>query len=124
MTDKRLGREYNSMIHNITKRKNKQQTCMKRATNNPDYIYMLGNKCIKPMIKSRKHYKHHKMSNKHIKKRKNHKSRRVKYRHNGGGLYQNTINGINVFTSGIREINTPKNVLPWEGNFSTGYSSL
>ena len=117
MTDKRIGRDYNSMIHNITKRIKKQQTCMKRATNNPDYIYMLGNKCIKPTIKSKKHRK---MTNKN-KKRRGQKSHRVKYRHKGGGLFQNSINGINSITSGIREIVPPQNVLPWEGNFKQSY---
>ena len=123
MTDKRIGRDYNSMIHNITKRTKKQQSCMKRATNNPDYIYMLGNKCIKPVIKSRKHKKHHKLSNKH-KKRRGQGSHRVKYRHKGGGIFQNSWNGINGVVSAIREVPAPQNVLPWEGNFKQNYLSL
>ena len=119
MTDKRVGRVYNSMIHNITKRIKKQQSCMKRATNNPDYIYMLGNKCIKPIIKSRKNNRHRKLSNKHNKRGT--RSHRVKHRHRGGGVYQNSMNGINGLISGIREVQRPSNVLPWEGHLTRNF---
>jgi hypothetical protein len=58
MTDKRIGRVYKSVINKITKKIKTQHNCMKRATNNPDYVYMLGNKCIKPVIKSKKNNRH------------------------------------------------------------------
>jgi len=122
MTDKRLEKDYNTMIYNINKRTKKQLSCMKRATNNPDYIYMLGNKCIKPIINSRKHRRHHKLSNKHNKKGK--KSHRVKYRRRGGGVYQNVTNSYNGLISGIREEQPPPNVLPWEDNLKQNFSKV
>jgi hypothetical protein len=124
MSDKKLGRIYKSLITNVTKRTKKQQNCMKRATNNPDYIYMLGNKCIKPVIKSRKIIRHRKVSNKRVKKGRNQKSRRVKYRQKGGGLYGNIANSVNDFKSGILEEPRSQNVLPWEGNFAQKYESV
>jgi hypothetical protein len=124
MSDKKLGRVYKSLITNVTKRTKKQQNCMKRATNNPDYIYMLGNKCIKPVIKSRKNKRHHKVSNKRVKKGRSQKSRRVKYRQRGGGLYGNIVNGTNVFRTGILEEPRPQSVLPWEGNFTRDFQPV
>ena len=124
MTDKRIGRVYDSVIHNITKKIKTQDHCMKRATNNPDYVYMLGNKCIKPDVKSTKQSRYRKATRKHMKKRRNKKSKRVKYNQKGGGLYGNMVNGVNGLTSGIREISPPASVLPWEGNFSRNYFKI
>ena len=124
MTDMRIGKIYTSTIDKIAKSVRTSQRCMKRSTNNPDYIYMLGNKCIKPVVKSRKPHKHPKMSKKHMKKRRNKKSHRVKYNQRGGDLFGNVVNGANVFTSGIREVSPPPSVLPWEGSFTRDYLKM
>ena len=124
MTDKRIGKVYNRVIDNITKKLKKQRDCMKRATNNPDYIYMLGNKCIKPDVKSRKHHKYRKATHKNMKKIRNKKSKRVKYNQKGGGLIGNLVNGTNVLASGIREVQPPPSVLPWEDNFTRNFLKL
>lgn len=124
MTDKRIGRVYKSVINKITKKIKTQHNCMKRATNNPDYVYMLGNKCIKPDVKSTKQTKYRKSTLKHMKKRRNKKTKRVKYNQKGGGLFGNLVNGTNVLTSGIREVSPPPSVLPWEGNFSRNYFKI
>ena len=112
MTDKRIGKIYNSVINNITKKIKTQNNCMKRVTNNPDYIYMLGNKCIKPNTKSRRNHRYNKKYN-------NKKSKRVKYQR--GGVFGNLQNGTNVITSGIREVSPPVSVLPWEGHFTRNF---
>lgn len=124
MTDKRIGKVYDSVINKITKKIKTQHNCMKRATNNPDYIYMLGNKCIKPDVKSKKHSRHRKATQKHMKKRRNKKSRRVRNHQKGGALLGNMINGANVFKSGIQEVAPPPSVLPWEGNFTRNFLKM
>ena len=124
MTDKRIGKVYNSVINNITKKIKTQHNCMKRATNNPDYIYMLGNKCIKPDVKSRKHRKYRKVTHKHMKKIRNKKSKRVKSNQRGGGIFGNIQNGTNILTSGIREVQPPPSVLPWEDNFTRNFLKM
>lgn len=115
MTDRRIEKIYNSTINNITNRVKKSNQCMNRATNNPNYIYLLGNKCIKPDVKSRKKRK---QSKRYMKKKGNRKTHRVKLRQKGGGLFGNVINGVNGLTSGVREVLPPQSVLPWEGNFN------
>jgi hypothetical protein len=124
MSDKKIGRVYKSLITTVAKRTKKQQNCMKRATNNPDYIYMLGNNCIKPVIKSRKNIRQRKVSNKRVKRGRNQKSRRVKYRQKGGGLYGNIVNSVNNFKSGILEEPQSQNVHPWEGNFARNFQPV
>ena len=115
MTDRRIGKVYNLAVKNVTKKLQTKIDCMKHVTNNPDYIYMLGNKCIKPDIKTRKTRKYKKTSRKFMKKRHNKKSKYVKYNQKGGGFFGNLVNGTNVLTSGIREVQPPPSVLPWEG---------
>ena len=124
MTDKRIGAIYNSVVSNVTKKLNTQRNCMKRVTNNPEHIYMLGNKCIKPIVKSRKLNRYKKTSRKYKKKGVNKKSKNVKYKQKGGGLFGNIVNGANVLTSGIREIQPPPSVLPWEGNFTRNFFKM
>jgi hypothetical protein len=59
-----------------------------------------------------------------MKKRRNKKSRRVRYNQKGGALIGNLINGTNVLTSGIREVAPPPSVLPWEGNFTRNFLKM
>lgn len=124
MSGRRIGKLYKSTIDKIAKRVNTSQRCMKRSTNNPDYIYMLGNKCIKADVKSRKNNRYTKISKKYMKKGRNQKSRRVKHNQRGGGLYGNVVNASNILTSGIREVLPPPSVLPWEGNFTRNFFKI
>ena len=117
MTDKRIGKIYSSVINNITKKIKTQNNCMKRVTNNPEHIFMLGNKCIKPDIKSKKRKNYSKSTYKRMKNKRNKKSKRAKYLQRGGGFIPNIQNGVNGLISGIRQVNPPPSVLPWEGNF-------
>jgi hypothetical protein len=121
---KKIGAVYNSLISNVTKRSKKQQRCMKRSTNNPDYIYMLGNKCIKPIVKSKRNMKHHNVPNKRLKHRYKQKTRRVKYNQKGGGVYGNATNALNAIRAGLLEIHRPPNVFPWEGQFARDYLNI
>jgi hypothetical protein len=118
MTDRRIGKIYNSVINNITKKIKTQTNCMKRVTNNPEHIYMLGNKCIKPDVKSRKRNGYRKITHNRMKKRRNKKSKRVKYSQRGGSSFPNVTNFINSVKAGVTEIPPPAGVLPWESHLT------
>ena len=121
MTDKRIGRLYANTIKKIRVRIKKSEDCMKRTTNNPDYIYMLGNSCIKPTIKKTRGRKTYK---KYRKNKYHNKSNKQRFHHKGGNLTGNLVNGVNTFTAGLREVNPSVSVLPWEGSFSRNAMKL
>jgi len=124
MSYKKIGRVYDSLITNVTNRTKKHQRCMKRTTNNPDYIFMLGNKCIKPDVRSKKNRSRRNVSNKRVKRGYKKKSYRVKYRQKGGGLYGNIENAGNALRTGILQIQSASNVLPWEGHFTKNAATI
>jgi hypothetical protein len=124
MSYNKIGKVYKSFVTNVTKRTNKQQKCMRRSTNNPDYIYMLGNKCIKPVVKSRKNNRRRNVSNKRVKRGRAQKSYRTKYRQRGGDLYGNITNSVNTLRSGILELQPFQKVLPWEGHFTRDFKHI
>jgi hypothetical protein len=121
MTDKRIGRLYTKTIKKLRLRLKKSEDCMKRTTNNPDYIYMLGNKCIKPSIKKSRGRRTHKKYriNKH-----HNKSHKRRFHHKGGSLTGNLVNSANTFTAGLKEVQPPVSVLPWEDSFSRNATKL
>jgi len=122
MTDKRIGKIYTNTIKKLRIRLKKSDDCMKRSTNNPDYIYMLGNSCIKPNMKKFKSRKTQKKYRKHKHHNKSHKRRL----HQKGGIggAGNFVNSANSFTSALREVQPPPSVLPWEGHFSRNFANL
>ena len=118
MTDKRIGKLYDKTIKKLTLRLKRSEECMKRSTNNPDYIYMLGNNCIKPDTKKTRRRKTYK---KYKKVKRHNKSHKRRFHHKGGSVYGNVENSVNTFTAGLREVPQPVDVLPWEGAFTKNF---
>jgi len=142
MADKKIGRVYNSLIRNINNKINKQQACMKVATNNPDYIYMLGNKCIKP-TPTRRSVKRRRGAKKYttnVRRKNKNKNKSQKKNQRGGSTGMGGVTGIGTvlplynqgnisnamlgLKSGLLEQPASQNVLPWEGHFPPNYFKL
>ena len=121
MTNKRIGKLYDKTIKKLSLRLKRSENCMKRSTNNPDYIYMLGNNCIKPDIKKSKHHRTYK---KYKRVKRHNKSHKRRFRHKGGSVSGNVVNGVNTFTAGLREVQPPVSVLPWEGAFTNNFGRV
>jgi hypothetical protein len=123
MTRRNLESMYGKYIKMVDNQLTRNEKCMKRPSNNPDFIYLLGNKCIKP--NGSKHIKRKKYTK--LSKSKTHK--RVKKRRNsrtykGGGLYGNIVDGYNTLSHGLQSTPIPasSHPNPWAGQLT--YSKI